>query len=335
MMKRITWILLSILLLFNIAPTALAKEEVPYSLRTILPDSQVDQEKTYFDLAVEKNTTEKLQVEVFNNSNEPIEVKVSANTGATNSNGLLVYDGSIKEFDNSLKYNFTKMTDVLTPTLKIEPYEKEIAEFSIQMPEKDFDGTLLGGLRFLLIDDSTEDSSGVQIKNNYAYEIAVVLNDKNSNKKLQEEIEINGVNPGLINNRTGLNVEFSNKQPILMTNSKIAGAVFKKGNDTPLYERKDDNFSIAPNALFNHPISFNNEKLKKGKYVYKGTITTDNETFEFEKDFEITEETAKEANENAVEVEKTDWKTFALIIAGMVIIGLLILLIFMVMRKKK
>lgn len=335
-MKRIKLLLISVFVLFNLIPTTVyANEEVPYSLRAIPSENQVDELNTYFDLAVEKNKTENLQVEVFNNSDKKIIVEVSANTGATNSNGLLIYDGSIDEFDDSLKHNFTDMTDVLTPTLEIEPHDSKTAEISVAMPDEDFEGTILGGIRFLLKDDSEEKGEGVQIKNNYAYEIAVVLNDKNNDKDLKEKIELNDVRAGLISGRTGLHVNFSNKSPILMTGTQIKGAVYKKGSDEPLYERQEDNFSIAPNALFNYPISFENQKLQVGDYVFKGTIKTKDNEFKFEKDFIITKDEAEEANEEAVELEKTDWKIFALIGSAIVILGLLIALIFMMLKRKK
>lgn len=335
-MKRIKLLLISLFVLFNLIPaTVYADEEVPYSLRAVPSENQVDDLNTYFDLAVKKNDTEKLQVEVFNNSDEKIKVEVSANTGASNSNGLLVYDGSIDEFDESLKHNFTDMADVLTPTLEIEPYDSKMAEVSVAMPDEDFEGTILGGLHFLLKDDSEEEAEGVQIKNNYAYEIAVVLNDKNSDKELKEKMELNEVNAGLIGGRTGLNVNFSNKAPILMTGTQINSAVYKKGSDEPLYERQEDNFSIAPNAIFKFPISFENNKLKDGDYTFKGTIKTKDNEFKFEKDFKITKDEAEEANEEAVELEKTDWKIFALIGSAIVILGLLIALIFMMLKRKK
>ena len=64
--------------------------EITFS-KAILPDNQRTKETSYFDLRVAPNQTQKLQIELTNQTANDITVLASANAAITNDNGLADY----------------------------------------------------------------------------------------------------------------------------------------------------------------------------------------------------------------------------------------------------
>ncbi|WP_301389944.1 WxL protein peptidoglycan domain-containing protein, partial [Enterococcus entomosocium] len=58
-----------------------------FSVQAVLPESQSNENVSYFDLTLAPNQEEILPIQVTNNSNEEIILELSANTATTNSNG--------------------------------------------------------------------------------------------------------------------------------------------------------------------------------------------------------------------------------------------------------
>ena len=65
--------------------------EMTFSVKAILPDNQRTKETSYFDLRVAPNQTQKLQIELTNQTANDITVLASANAAITNDNGLADY----------------------------------------------------------------------------------------------------------------------------------------------------------------------------------------------------------------------------------------------------
>lgn len=64
---------------------------------------------TYFDIAMDKGQEQSLEVMVFNSSDQEIKVSVATNFAATNGNGLITYDGSIEQYDQSMQFLFSEI----------------------------------------------------------------------------------------------------------------------------------------------------------------------------------------------------------------------------------
>jgi hypothetical protein len=90
---------------------------------------------------------------------------------------------------------------------------------------------------------------------------------------------------------------------------------------------------MAPNSNFDFPITWDNQKLEPGKYHLYLTITDGNQTWKFDKMFEIKGADAKAINKTAIEVEK-DY-TYLFIGLAVFILSLIIIIIILLKKKKR
>lgn len=329
-MKKIMSILIT--LFFVVSPAIYADTgDVPFSVTPVFPDNQSKEITGYFDLKVTPSDQQYLQVKLFNTTTEEIEVEVTANSAVTNANGLIVYDGHV---ESKQKNPFSQLAEVEEKVIKIAPGQTETTRIKVKAPDKHFKGELLGGLYFLQKSDSKE-KDGVQIKNNYAYAIAVRIYEANQNKQVKPELELLQVKPALVDQRTAVEAEFINKQPVMIGQLKFNAQVFRKGSDKPIYVQQIDEFNVAPDGTFKVPMSLNNEALKAGNYVYKANFKDDKKNYHLEKEFTISKKQVEQINNKAVELEKPiNWWIY-IAIALLFIVALLFYLVMNLKKKIK
>src|SRR5690625_6060277 len=104
-----TLLILVAILLFPFSATA-KDDQVGYSVQALIPENQLDNKHSYFDLLMEPNQEQELEVIIYNNENEDIVVRITVHHASTNSNGLVVYEDQ-KEIDSSLE---VPLQDILT-----------------------------------------------------------------------------------------------------------------------------------------------------------------------------------------------------------------------------
>lgn len=326
-----------ILLIFPI--TAQANENaVPYSVEAVLNDDQINNDVSYFDIGVEPGEELELEVIVYNSSEEDITVNVANTTAYTNSNGLISYDGEGLEPHDSMKYPFSEISSLKSDTVEVPALGQETVTVKVEAPVESFDGIILGGLHFSLEPEETESGEGVTIQNRYAYVLGVKIQERGNDKQVESEIILNNINPGIINYRTGLQTEFANTTPVIINGITFEGSVYEEGSDEPLFTRTVEDFSIAPNSTFNFPVMYDNHRLEAGDYVFRAAVSNEEHSWEFEEAFEVDEETADEANEEAVElVEEEDNSLLMYLVIGLgILVTILVVVVaYLVVKRKK
>lgn len=310
---------------------------VPYSVEANLPENQINESNSYFDIEMLPGESQTLEVMVYNSSNEEITVHINNTIAATNSNGLIVYDGleEGEESHKSMKYPFSDISTVESNEITVPAGEQKIAEVQVNAPEESFDGVILGGLYFTLEPGENNNEENVTIQNRYSYALAVQIREEDNSNEVEANLELLNVNPGTINYRTGLQSEFVNTSPIIIDGLTVEANVYEEGSEEPLYINKVEDFMVAPNSKFNFPVMYNNQRLEPGAYIFKASADNDDNSWEFEEEFEVTEEIADEANEEAVEVEEEDNNWLIYVVIGLAIIIVLLVVILMAVLKRK
>ncbi|AKS68170.1 hypothetical protein RN70_00710 [Staphylococcus schleiferi] len=305
-MKKVITLFITCLLMFAfVTRHVYAKNDnVPFSVRAILPDNQVDKNVSYFNIEMAKGDTQDLPVELYNSSSNPVHLVIDRHFAATNSNGIITYDGSIKKHDASMKYPFEKISSIAQKEVTLSPGQTTTIHIKVQAPQKAFDGTILGGIYIKQKQDQQGANQGVQIQNQYAYAIAVQIQEKDNNTKVKPDLKLNDVKATTIDKRTGAQTDFINPTATIIKNLKFKGTIYKQGSDKALYERQVNDFDVAPNNRFHFPIMFDNQEIKPGKYTFKGNAQNKDHRWTFEKDFTVTDKDAKKANDDAIELDK-------------------------------
>ncbi|MGC2993705.1 DUF916 and DUF3324 domain-containing protein [Enterococcus faecalis] len=307
--------------------------DMAYSVKANLPENQRNKEHTYFDLLMEPKQKQTISITFENHSENPIELEVNYHAAQTNDNGVIDYKGTRERKDSSLEYD---LKELITgdQIIKLNSKEKKEVPYTITMPEKHFEGILLGGFHIHKKDKEDSTNQKFQIKNDYSYVIGLQLTE--TEKKITPELKLNAVEPGLNNYRTTLFANIQNTTATMITDMTVTAEVYKEKSEEVLHKTVKSNQSMAPNSNYDFPISWDNQSFQPGKYrVMINAVDKTGHRWSFNKYFEI-KDNAKKYNEEAVDIKaQVKNNDYIIRILVLIIIFAFITIIFLVFNLKK
>lgn len=337
MFKKIVFpalmVMMTCIFIFPLAGQA-EGDRVSYSVEALIPENQIDQQQSYFDLDMKPNQKQQLGVTIHNNEHEEITVLLSVHNATTNSNGLVVYEHK-EEIDPSLEVPLTDILSFADEQVTIPAGKSKTVVADLQMPEEEFDGIILGGFHFEKVMQEEENSEGVNIQNKYAYVIGVQLSE-NTNEVLPD-LHLTSIRPDLVNYRTAVIANIQNSEPTLMKDMEVNARVYKKGKKEVFKEKKQEQINMAPNSNIDIMIDWDNQPLEPGTYLLEMEAFHEEEVWEWKEEFVIEKDNAKNLNKDAVELEKDDklWVWFLIGIGALLIIIVILLIYIRKLKGKK
>lgn len=168
--KKMALFLMSIGLLFMSFSMRVSAEENPsnVAISAVIPDNQIDKNKTYFDLLMTPGEEQELEVVLTNSSDEAITMESSVNSAITNDNGVVDYSQAKPQYDKTLKHPLSSIATFEKEQV-IPANSKKTMKIKIKMPETEIKGIIAGGVYLSAKDNedaAKNDDSGVQIKIN-------------------------------------------------------------------------------------------------------------------------------------------------------------------------
>lgn len=333
--KLITVFILVISLI--ILPQASQADSIAYSVKADIPDNQIDKAKTYFDLKMTPGQKQDISLTVHNSGDKEMTVFITPNNATTNQNGVIDYSEEKAKKDSSLKIPLTSVISG-KQEVKLNPNETKQVPFTIQMPEKEYNGDILGGFYIQKKTDADENKKdeSVQIKNQYSYVIGIRLNETDT--AVEPKLKLNQIKPALQNYRTAVTANIQNVESTIINDLDINASVTKQNSETILHETNKKGLSMAPNSNFDYPINWDNEQLNPGKYTVHIKAKMGDKDWNFDKNFEIKSEASNKLNKEAVEVVKPqpNWiLIITLSIGGIILIGGALIFLIVKNEKKK
>lgn len=322
---------------FIILPKASQADSMAYSVKADIPDNQIDKAKTYFDLKMTPGQKQDISLTVHNSGDKEMTIFITPNNATTNQNGVIDYSEEKAKIDSSLKIPLTSIISG-KQEVKLNPNETKQVPFTIQMPEKEYNGDILGGFYIQKKTDADENKKdeSVQIKNQYSYVIGIRLNETDT--VVDPALKLNQIKPALQNYRTAVTANIQNVESTIINDLDINASVTKQNSETILHETNKKGLSMAPNSNFDYPINWDNEQLNPGKYTVHIEAKTGDKDWNFDKNFEIKSETSNKLNKEAVEVVKSqpNWiLIITLSIGGIILIGGALIFLIVKNEKKK
>ncbi|HIB3678384.1 TPA: DUF916 and DUF3324 domain-containing protein [Enterococcus faecalis] len=334
-MKKIIYSLCIICFITILLADRACAADMAYSVKANLPENQRNNEHTYFDLFMKPKQKQTISITFENHSENPIELEVNYHTAQTNDNGVVDYKGTKERKDNSLAYD---LKEIITgdQLIKLNSKEKKEIPYTITMPEKIFEGVLLGGFHIHKKDKEASTNQKVQIKNDYSYVIGLQLTE--TEKKVTPELKLNTVEPGLNNYRTTLFANLQNTTATMITDMTVTAEVYKENNAEVLRKTVKKNQSMAPNSNYDFPISWDNQAFQPGKYRLKlNAVDKVGHKWSFNKEFEI-KDNVKKYNEDAVNIKdstnKNNYIVYILALMLILTVGVIIYLLLKIIKKK-
>ncbi len=332
--------------------------EFNFAVSPVIPENQIDKEKTYFDLKMAAGAEQTIEVQLRNDTDKDLTVEAVINSATTNLNGVVEYGDNKIKADKSLKYNLEEYVAV-EKEIKIPKNAQINVAIKLKMPKAKFDGVLAGGITFKekttadQTTSSSEDEKGLAITNEYSYVVALLM--RQNQTTVTPNLKVTNVAAGQVNARNVINVALQNPKASYLNQLKVTSQITKKGQKKVLYEAASEGLQMAPNSHFDYPISLEGEKLAAGDYQLNlvayggksenGTYTVKNSegkeesyTYKwvFKKDFTIKRKVAKNLNEKDVSIEENHLWIYLLIgILALLLIVFLVLLLFKRKKNKK
>lgn len=270
--------------------------DIGFFIRPILPENQVGDKVSYFDLMMTPGQRQALEVEIVNRNSYPIDVSVEAISASTSANGEIDYKTPGVQ-DESLLLPFTEVAAVRQAVLTV-PAEGSISAFvDLAMPQQSFDGTVLGGLVFEKLlpeeDDTSASGSAAQgavIQNTYSYVLGVKLAESDvavapAFALFEIETTLQGGQPAVIH-------YIRNTQAVIVKDMAVTLTIRREGADGTVasLERTVD---MAPNSAMALAVTPLDGELASGRYTSTVDLATETESWTLEEGFEVDEQTAR------------------------------------------
>ncbi len=327
-------LLMVILLTFNIRQVH-AEGDLAVSVNAILPENQHNKDVTYYDLRMTPGQKQELELELSNSTDKDQKVNLEINNGTTNDSGVIDYSnrGKDSKRDDSLKIALSDIAKIPNEVL-VKAKTKETVKIKLEMPENEFKGIVIGGIKVTEADDKNKkqdkSSEGMKIKNKIAYTIGLNLSE--SDKEMKAELDLLKAFADQTGGRNVVKANVQNNQPQILEDITYKAEVFEKGKKEVLHKSSAEGYRFAPNSNFNFDVSWESQPFKAGYYNMHMTAESKKtgQKWEWDKEFEITSTEAKKLNAKAIDLDKNN--TLLYVVIGLSIL-LLIIISYVVIKK--
>lgn len=256
------------------------KGTINYAVRAVLPENQLDNQASSFDLKVAPGQRQVLEVIIKNKGNEDIEVAVEANTAFTNENGLIEFDYS-EDRDVSMAVDFGTIANPVESVVMVPAQGESIAEIYLEVPDEPFEGVVYGGLMFTkLYQGEEQDGEGMSIRNVYRYAIGVRLREDETD--IEPAFELTGAKMDQTDSPV-LYLYMRNPKPLIVRGMTLYAQVYKRNDDDAVMRFERNNIAIAPNSSFWYKVRLGeSDLLEPGEYRVSVTLNFESKSWQLE-----------------------------------------------------
>ncbi|WP_171004938.1 DUF916 and DUF3324 domain-containing protein [Enterococcus hulanensis] len=304
-------------------------EKTGFTVESMQSENQINKDFSFFYVHTQSSEEQVLKVKVISKRKEPSKVKIHINNAVTNIMGQIDYGQKNVQLDSSMKQPLTDFVSIGTKEVTVKNFEEKTVELRVHPPKESYQGIRLGAVVF--------QSAGVQkdekgVKNTYGYKIAIMTSEDLRPYNEGGQINYLSVKARLQNGQKTIAMKVQNPEPAVLENVSISTKVFPKGEKEPLATNALTGMKLAPNSSFDYLTYLGLEDLKAGKYVIQATATDRKETWEWEKEFTISDKQANQINEDAA--YKLLLPKLYKVIGGILLALTLTNLIYLLYRKK-
>lgn len=311
MKKNKYFLLMIVMVLTFISPRLVKANNIEFSISPLLNNRQLPDVTNYFDMTLNPNEESNVGIRIYNDDDKPHTYELSIENSFSNRNGIIDYT------ENDMHYiQLPALKEIATADKEIstEAHSTRDVPIKIKLPDKPFNGTILGGIRVREKDVKKEEG---QIVNRYNY--LIPLRIRQGEQNYPEELIFKESKVKLGNYYSDLEVVLGNNQPVMLKDMKIKITIEPKNTKQRQLVLFDKKIRMAPETVSHLLMKLNEEKLKAGPHLV--TVTAKGKTFEktWESTIEIAKKEAKQINRNIVEKKeendtRKNWWVYLLVV---------------------
>lgn len=302
-----------------------AESELNFYVQPIFSESQLDGSDSYFDMTLPTGKREVMGLSITNTSNEQLNIKISVHTAYTNTNGVVEYGKDAKIPDTTLPHLIEELVEI-DEYIILEAGEATEIPLTINMPEKSVEGLLAGGIRIEEIDNENkvdDEKKTLSITNKFSYVLGIVVSNDRS-KKIPE-IDLLDVFADQLNYRNVFSAVIQNPTSTFVNQLSVEATIRSDDEDRILYKSEKEGMQMAPNSNFRFPIQLEGDRFKNGSYVLNMTAKSGDQEWSWEQNFIVTQETARQFNQEDVTVDMgINWQSIFLITIGIFFLSIIV-----------
>lgn len=337
--KGIAAVVISTLITFlytgsPVQASSMSNDEVGFYVKAVIPNNQIDKDKTYFDLRVTPNQIQDIAIEIHNVSTSPITVHISINDASTNSAGEVEYQSSGTSAE-SLQYSLPEIIYLEEEELVVPQNSMVEVQGKLTVPENKFDGELIGGIVITKQNNRIESSNSPSITNVYSYVVGIRLTE--SDISVSADLNLLEVRMSLENNRPSIIHSINNVSPGLLDKSFMQIEVMHKGDNEPKWIDSQPHLRMAPSSVMHYNMYVSADTMEAGTYISKVRVRNENQEWIFEQDFVIQAEEIKilQNTKTTAQVNNHRVEKVLLVSSGMVALLIIYLLYIMFKNVRK
>ena len=327
-----SFLLLLSLLLTAPLPTFAQEDagEVGYDIQAVIPENQIDKEKSFFDLRMEPAQEQTIHVKINNTSNAESTYKININQAYTNSQGFIDYNEKKESEKNDYPYAIDSIAKVADTVTVPKKSSKEVP-ITLTMPKDQFDGQILAAIQ--VVKETEKKQKG--IVNSYGYILGLKLTETDT--EVPRKLTLKKVEPAISFGKTSVVAILDNPTMDAYGHLKYEATVKnRKTNKEVRHVTYDNDMQLAPNSTYRFAIDWEKEPLTAGEYSLHLRVTDakDNEWI-FDENFTISAKQAKEINEATIDAGKKATIPMWIYLVFGILLGVILLGIFWIILLKR
>lgn len=278
------------------------KDTIGFTVKTILPNNQIDSSKGFYFLKLEPGQKQTIQLRIISTREEPRTVRIHVNDAVTSVEGTVEYGIDTPELDETL--NMPTSEIIYIPEeyqeITVENFEEKTVEFDINTPEEPFEGIKLGAFRILGVPEGSEaKEQGLTVQTGYT--IGVVLTEDTEQYNIGGNLNFKEAKVTLSNGSKVIGAVLQNDQPKIIEGLTLNAEVTKKGSSKVLYKTTGKDLAVAPNSKFTYEIPMGMDKVAAGSYTLKLVLKNEEKEWSWEEEFLVTGEQATALNDETID----------------------------------
>lgn len=303
---------------FVMAASADSKQKVTFMIYPEIPKDNLGGNKLgYFNLKLKPKAEKTLKIKVFNPTDKPITVNVSAKDAQTADDGRIDYlsdDPVAKKLLPSPGSHYLQFK----PRVVVPSKSQEWVNVKVKMPATDFKGK-----KALAINLAAMGKNGGSINNRYVYAVGVTLNGTKLPAKKLQRLAMPKMKTGFVDKKAALQFKVTNPDPVFLKKGHLSIKLTNQKLGFFNYKLDLKKMHIAPNSTFNANLLLGGKRLVAGRYTMVAHFKSDQYQRQIKKTVQITKTDARYINDHNAAYQKKRQLTI-IVISVCVVLGVIL-----------